>query len=373
MKYLLLLVCIFITSKSFTQTTTTKINKVGVNHTLKSKVLKQDKIFQVYLPGDYQNSDKNYPVIYLLDGQRFFLYGVSLFQSFHEFDLTPDFIVVGITNDQSQRMLTFSTGGDDFLDYLQTEVVPFMDSNYRTSENKLLFGWAYAGGFGINVMMKSPSLFNGFILSSPFPSENKIEPLDEFLNLNKNLNTFFYFTSDKEEYGVKEGTEALKTFLENKQSNLRWNFKELIGEEHRSTPYTTLYHGIQAYFDNYQELSFATLEEFNNAGGLAYFNEYYKIRHEKYGKDLQPSSFNKYGIVRLAMRANEFEMFKNLFKQLGEEDLLKELRASRACGIAEFYLENGDRARSNELFTLILEANPNSERALDGFNKTSNQ
>lgn len=372
MKYLLLILCVTFTFKSIAQTTNSSINEVGINHTIESSVLEEERTIQVHLPDDYKNSNINYPVVYLLDGQRFFLYGVSLYQSFHEFDLTPDFIVVGITNDQSKRMRTFSAGEDDFLDYLQKEVIPLIDSTYRTSEKKLLFGWAYAGGFGINSMINSPGLFDGFILSSPYPSGNKVERLDNFLSSNKDLDTFFYFTSDKEDYGVIEGTEILKTFLENKPSNLRWIFKELHGEEHRSTPYTTLYHGLQKYFDNYQVLYYKNLEEFENVGGLQYFNEYYKVRHEKYGKELEPSNFSKYDVVRLAIRANNFEVFKDLFKQMGGVNLLKELKASRACEIAEFYLENSDRIKSNELFKLILENNPNSERALDGLNKSTN-
>lgn len=81
---------------------------------------------------------KKYPVIYLLDGQRFFLYGASLIQSFSEFDMTPDFILVGITNVQSKRMRTFSADAKVFGEYLQNEVITFIDSIYRTSQKTII-------------------------------------------------------------------------------------------------------------------------------------------------------------------------------------------------------------------------------------------
>ena len=344
---------------------------IGTSHIINSEVLNQDREIQVFLPDDYSTSNKNYPVLYLLDGQRFFLYGVSLYQSFHEFDLTPDFIVVGISNEQSQRMRTFSAGANDFLKYIKEEVIPMVNTTYRTSNNRLLFGWAYAGGFGINTMIKEPHLFDGFILASPFPTANKIDSLDEFITSNKDLNTFVYFSSDKEENGVKEGTDALRNFLKNKQSNLRWNFKELNGEVHRSTPYSTLYHGIQEYFNHYQELSFSSLEDFNSRGGLVYFKEYYKIRHEKYGKNIQPSHFNRFALLRLAIRANDFDAFDHLFKQLNGEQLTTELKASRACSLADFYLINGNKTKASKLYKIILEKHPTDERALEGIRKST--
>ena len=99
----------------------TSDNKVGVNHSITSQVLNETKHFQVHLPKDYHLSNKSYPVVYILDGQRFFLHAVSLYQSFNTFDATPEFIVVGIINDQASRMATFSSGGAQFLDYLQNE------------------------------------------------------------------------------------------------------------------------------------------------------------------------------------------------------------------------------------------------------------
>ena len=89
-------------------------NMVGFNHQIKSEVLGEDREVQIYLPPSYQDAEKEYPVIYVLDGQRFFLHTVSLSQSFQQFQLAPEFIIVGIKNSYPHRFRHFGEGRENF-------------------------------------------------------------------------------------------------------------------------------------------------------------------------------------------------------------------------------------------------------------------
>jgi predicted alpha/beta superfamily hydrolase len=337
-------------------------NIVGTNHTIESKILKENKNIQVYLPKDYASSTKNYPVIYLLDGQRFFLYGASLNQTFTEFNLTPEFIVVGITNQQSTRMNTFSAKAKDFAEYLEKEVISLIDSKYRTSKKRLLFGWAYGGGFGIETLMSKPNLFDGYILSSPYPVSGKMKRFKSFLEQNKELNTFVYFVSDAKEFGVKEGTEELSSFLNLNTTNLRWKFKVLSGEEHRSTVYPALYHGIQEYFEYYKEIRFADFNEFTSKGGISYVKNYYTKRAELYNLPNEMSLFSRYDIIRKVIRANDFNSFEKLLSEFGLNKLIEELRVNWACNIADFYIKNNKKQKALSLYELLASKHPKSIR-----------
>jgi predicted alpha/beta superfamily hydrolase len=337
-------------------------NVVGISHTINSNVLKEDRKIQVYLPKDYVSSNKTYPVIYLLDGQRFFLYGASLYQTFSEFNLSPDFITVGITNVQAKRMNTFSARAKDFGEFLQNEVISLIDANYRTSNKRLLFGWAYGGGFGLETVMSKPNLFDGYILSSPFPISSKMERFKEFIKKHNSLSTFIYFVSDAKEFGVKEGTEELNTFLSNNQTNLRWKFKVLSGEEHLSTVYPALFHGLQEYFENYTEISFSDLEEFNTKGGLNYVNQYYEKRFKLYGLSKELAPFTKFAIIRLAIQAKNYNQFHNLVTNFKQETLISELKLSRLFSIADFYTENKKTKEALAFYKLLSEKYPTSER-----------
>ena len=341
-------------------------NIVGINHTINSEILKENKNIQVYLPKEYATTTKKYPVIYLLDGQRFFLYGASLLQSFTAFDLTPDFIVVGITNQQSTRMNTFSAKAKSFAEYLEKEVIPLINSSYRTSKKRLLFGWAYGGGFGIETLISKPHLFDGYILSSPYPVSSKMKRFKSFIEQHKSLNTFVYFASDAKEFGVKEGTEELATFLNLNTTNLRWKFKVLSGEEHRSTVYPTLYHGIQEYFEAYREIQFKDLNEFITKGGIPYVKKYYSKRSKLYNLPNKIAPFTKYIMLRTAMRADNFAHFDEMYSTFGSDELLKVIRVSRACEVADFYIKNNKKQKALKLYQFITKAFPTSKKAQNG-------
>ena len=57
---------------------TRKDNLVGFSLPIQSKIMNDEREIQVFLPESYADSDTKYPVLYILDGQRYFLYGVSL-------------------------------------------------------------------------------------------------------------------------------------------------------------------------------------------------------------------------------------------------------------------------------------------------------
>jgi len=124
-----------IVSQSIAQNNGTD-NVVGKNFKITSDFLNEEREIQVYLPESYNTSDKEYPVMYILDGQRFFLHTVSLHQSFVEFKQTPEFIIIGVNNIESKRNITFSSGTKNFSDYLEHEVIPFVDKSFRTTNDQ---------------------------------------------------------------------------------------------------------------------------------------------------------------------------------------------------------------------------------------------
>lgn len=81
---------------------------------LKSKVLSEQRILNVYLPDGYNPNDSiKYPVTYLLDGSadEDFIHVVGLFQfnNFSWINRVPKSIVVGIGNVDRRRDFTYPT------------------------------------------------------------------------------------------------------------------------------------------------------------------------------------------------------------------------------------------------------------------------
>ncbi len=103
----------------------------------------------LYLPPDYETSTKDYPVLYMQDGQNLFDSTTS-FAGEWEVDETlnnlfedGDFgaIVVGIDNGGGERLNEYSPwvnpnygggDGDDYMAFLAETLKPYIDANYRT-------------------------------------------------------------------------------------------------------------------------------------------------------------------------------------------------------------------------------------------------
>ncbi|CAM1365177.1 conserved hypothetical protein [Tenacibaculum sediminilitoris] len=369
-KILIVVLLFFLNLKSHSQINETN-TVVGKTFLIQSKVLNDEREVQVFLPDSYTESKKEYPVLYILDGQRYFLHGVSLHKSFVEFRQTSEFIIVGISKKQSDRNRNFSSNSKKYLEFLEKEIINFIDERFRTSKKRLIFGWAYGGGFVIQAMTTNPDLFKGYIAASPFPLDEKINKVDSLFSKRPNFHKFLYFTSGSKEGVVREGTDKLNKLLLNKAPKaMNWIYRELEGEEHRSTPFTTLYHGLQKYYHFYPELQFSNLEEFKKAGGLDYVYGYYEQRAQQFGFPRELTKWTMFTLVRNAMRANDYNQFDTFMNEFEKTNFFGELRVNRACSIAEFYLKNNQYDKAIDLFTFLSEKHPNTESPLKGLGDT---
>ena len=150
------------------QTPVTKFKNV-TEKTIHSKILNEDRVVYIYSP----EGDKNakYPVIYMLDGKRSRAYSEMI-----EYCKTNPHIIVGITNsgNRSRDMYPVeissrpgSGGADHFLNFITTELKPFIEKNYNTSGKNILSGASASGFFTVYVMLTKPDAFSDYISLSP--------------------------------------------------------------------------------------------------------------------------------------------------------------------------------------------------------------
>lgn len=360
----------FLCFKANTQNNS-KENIVGTSYTIPSTIMQDEREVQIYLPDGYGDSDIKYPVLYILDGQRYFLHGVSLQKSFKSFKQAPDFIVVGISKNPADRNRNYSVNSKKYLDFIKKEVIELVESQFRVSNKKLLFGWAFGGGFALETMTREPNLFNAYIAASPFPLNEKVNKIDSLITNVSTFNKFLFFTAGANEGAVNEGVNQLNALLKEKApETMDWSFQEFEGEEHRSTPFTTLYHGIKKYFKYYAELQFSSLEDFEKAGGLDYVYEHYQKRANEYGFSKELSDFTMFSITRNAIRADNFSQFDALVNEFNKTDFISRLRVRRACSIAKYYLDNDQYEKALELYMLIAEKNPKIPLPFNGLGDT---
>jgi len=151
---------------------------------LHSSMVGRDYRINVALPLNYsKNTSKTYPVVYLLDGDLLFgaLTGPTrLLQAVNEL---PELIIVGIgygmpwddTGEVKRlRELDYTPnaspdgGAEQFLKFIQDDLIPYIDANYRTDPmDRTIGGVSYGGLFPLYVLFSAPETFNRYIAVSP--------------------------------------------------------------------------------------------------------------------------------------------------------------------------------------------------------------
>jgi len=148
--------------------------------------LKTTRRVWIYLPQGYKTSQKNYPVLYMQDGQNVFDEKTS-FSGEWGVDETLDsissyrkeMIVVAVDHGGTKRineycpydMKKYGKGeGDQYVDFLVNTLKPFIDKNYRTLKNKqntFIAGSSMGGLISIYAVLKYPKVFGGAGIFSP--------------------------------------------------------------------------------------------------------------------------------------------------------------------------------------------------------------
>ena len=148
-----------------------------------SEILDETRPFLVHLPEGYENSTKRYPVLYMLDGGDRKVHSKDIprysqaVSTLKQLDYTkiPEMILIGVANTDRQRDMLpvkidlFASGGgaDKFLKFLEDELIPYVNRNYRTIPLRILYGMSDSGLFSVYALLTSPDSFSGYIASSP--------------------------------------------------------------------------------------------------------------------------------------------------------------------------------------------------------------
>lgn len=162
-----LLLCLQLISPSFGLAQDVTI-KIGHKDSLYSKILKENRNLIISLPDDYQTSTRNYSVLYLLDGLENNLIDARLVT----YNLKMEMIIVAIANtDRDRDMMPLSRPSykvdnpkaENFLLFLEKELVPYIEQNYRTTNERTIRGRSLSGLFVMYAFLANPELFGNYI------------------------------------------------------------------------------------------------------------------------------------------------------------------------------------------------------------------
>jgi predicted alpha/beta superfamily hydrolase len=156
---------------------------IGVTHSLNSKAMGLQRAINVVLPGSYKaQSNRRYPVIYLIDGgvEQDLIHIAGVVRLGALWGRSGEAIVVGIETKDRRKELTgpshdpelvkrYPTAGSStkFREFIRAEVKPLIEATYRTNGRNVVLGESLAGLFIVETYLVEPTLFDSYAAVDP--------------------------------------------------------------------------------------------------------------------------------------------------------------------------------------------------------------
>ena len=223
-----------------------EIIEIGESVTINSKILNEERNILVYLPEKYKDSSTGYPVLYVLDGDDYFLPSIGVMKYLAMFDYLPEMIVIGIPHKKRFKELTptktdrIPSGGgvDDFMKFIKKELIPFVEDNFRTQPFRIFAGHSLGGLGVLYAFINEPDMFNAYIgiSSSVYWDEGVLlKRADKILKKTDQLNKSLYFSVEDGEGEHGKANLGFARLLNNRAiKDLKWKFDLMEGESHTS-------------------------------------------------------------------------------------------------------------------------------------------
>jgi enterochelin esterase-like enzyme len=210
---------------------TAQYGKVFDNLSMKSEILKMERKFAVYLPPDYESSQRSYPVLYLLHGGGDDQTGWVQFgevmhiadKAIREGTATPMIIVMPDANTGQRGYFNDPENKWRYEDFFFQEFLPFVESSYRIRGEKsyrAIAGLSMGGGGTFMYALHHPELF-----SSACPLSASCGPLS-LEEMVEQMERRGQKTGTKEQleawYGQHSALELVRNIPDDQREAVRW-------------------------------------------------------------------------------------------------------------------------------------------------------
>ena len=203
-----------------------------------------DQDYQIFisLPSTYDDSEKTYPVLYLVDGNALFGVVKPIVELEQIIEAVPEIIIVGIGYPFETYMETLTARGRDltinkltdeqrattdypfdetgvasnFLSFVTRELIPMINDEFRTDpDDKGIVGWSMGANFALYTMFHKQVYFNRIVSISPF-IEELVELEEQFAQQHTSLSVKLYLSVEKpsDDPTVQSRIEQIQQFIE---------------------------------------------------------------------------------------------------------------------------------------------------------------
>lgn len=368
---------------------------IGEIDSIYSNILDESRKIWIHIPKSARmgNSQTKLPVLYLLDGASHFYSVTGMIRRLSLVDVLPKMIVVAILNTDRTRDFTpthenidffsgdsikYATGGGDkFLDFMEGELIPYIDKTYPAGQYKTFAGHSFGGLSVINALINKPHLFNNYIAIDPslwWGNHVFLNHADSILTAN-NFDDRALYVAVANTMGswmdiktVEDDTTLTSAHIrsvlkfvnstEKSKNGLNFNWKYYKDENHNSVPLIAEYDALHFLF---QWLKFNNWDQMYNTSSDITAEELIKLPKlhfeevsKRFGYNVFPpeNSINNLGYHYLNNKMPDKAI---AFFDLNVKNYPNSSNVFDSRG--DFYLEQKDTVKALENFRKALELN----------------
>lgn len=343
------------------------LTQIGKTDSIYSKTLNEQRKFWVQLPLNF-NKNRKYPVVYILDGETH-LSTVTSVQNYYSGGFTPEMILIGISNQQNRtRDLTISkitsrqggaynqeTGGaNNFIKFLQHELIPHIEKKFPVTNYRTLIGHSFGGLFTINTLIHHKKLFTNYLAIDPsldWDNQKLVKEATILLEKGSYKNKSLFITlggplhPQRNDITITNINTDKSDYTLFGRSNLA--FTE-IAKKHKNN-------GLKTQWKFYKNEFHGTISMPSIKDGLISFFRWYQI------KDVHKFNVLETPTIELVTIIKEQE--KRYLKNFGYET--PPFDEGLLIGSAYMYSEMGQPEKSEAFFKLAVQYYPKSANAFD--------
>jgi len=369
---------------------------IGKKDSIYSKILKEGREVWVHVPPQDTSifQRKTYPVVYVLDGSAHFPAVVSMISHLSSNRLCPEMIVVGIINTNRTRDLTptqgdashpfvnpdmakISGGGDNFLQFIQEELMPQIKEKYPTNSFEMLIGHSFGGLLAMHAFQHHPQLFDAYVSIDPSMWWNKQQLLKEiqhskrtaapmgkmlYLGIANTLPTDMPLEIARKDTSFNTEHFRAITALDDHMGALasdkvKYAGKYYENDDHGSVPFITEYDALRFFFDFYR-LNLGPPEFMDPSLDMASLIQgHYENISEKMGMKVLPDEAEINGMGYTCLEMNLLDKAKQLLT-LNTKNYPNSFNTYDSLG--DYYMAVKDYANARKSFEVSVRLNPTS-------------
>ncbi|EGM68133.1 alpha/beta hydrolase-fold protein [Shewanella sp. HN-41] len=265
---------------------------------ISSSLLTEPADFKVTLPASYQSKpDKRYVVLLDLHPRSHgFLAGMEDWMSHNGGWPWQETIIVTAPDGHAglgelKTLAIKQQENQQFLDFMERDLLPAIDKQYRTNGFRILNGFTGNATFSLYTLLNRPSLFNAYIAASPVLDDNyafvMADAAKKLAGMKGKPRFLFMSTSDSdfEQNQLADFAKLEAIIKANATDSLDYRIKHFDGTYYMTQPVLATAYGIEAIFNDVHQVlkpdSTISLQ-----GAAAILAHYKTLSDDKYGFDV---------------------------------------------------------------------------------------